>query len=456
MNRQEATEKNYIISSLTLNTEENVNSDKLEKVVCLKCDLEFTFPEEEDEYLAHLFLIHRLVIADIEDIADLKEYLIFWSKELKEHGLEHFCTTMLLDQLPDGAPSKDEKYYLLSDILPKDLEIRKKLHISRLEKVLAQHQFERTDRTFCKECIHCRDIIKGTRSDFLEHLYNKHFVQLGKAENLVFIDELIDIVQSKLENLICLYCEKTFKDRCTLKEHMRKKGHKRINPDLKFYDKFFLINYKTEKPKRTKKFNKKSRETENDKTLANNFRNSTSNFNRKENNRNIIMSDDDADSDWSDWEEENRSIKCLFCAYKNSDFNNVKLHMLEEHYINFDELTSALNFYERVKIVNFVRRQVHILQCIDCKQRFNSHELFEEHLKANKHYTIGEKSQWDKAEFFFPTYEDDEMLCHLDDENADYGKTPVVIYSEETKDNANEEAEKLSLENFAHSVSKLF
>lgn len=44
-------------------------------------------------------------------------------------------------------------------------------------------------------------------------------------------------------SLICIYCEKTFKDRTVLKEHMRKKFHKCINPNNKMYDKFYMINY---------------------------------------------------------------------------------------------------------------------------------------------------------------------------------------------------------------------
>jgi hypothetical protein len=34
----------------------------------------------------------------------------------------------------------------------------------------------------------------------------------------------------------CIYCEKTFKTRDVLKEHMRKKGHKKINPKNVAYD----------------------------------------------------------------------------------------------------------------------------------------------------------------------------------------------------------------------------
>lgn len=44
-------------------------------------------------------------------------------------------------------------------------------------------------------------------------------------------------------SLKCLYCERTFKDRHVLKEHMRKKQHKKVNPKNKAYDRFYVINY---------------------------------------------------------------------------------------------------------------------------------------------------------------------------------------------------------------------
>lgn len=41
----------------------------------------------------------------------------------------------------------------------------------------------------------------------------------------------------------CLYCEKTFRDKTTLKDHMRKKQHRRINARNNDYDRFYVINY---------------------------------------------------------------------------------------------------------------------------------------------------------------------------------------------------------------------
>lgn len=120
---------------------------------------------------------------------------------------------MFLDQLPDGTYAKNEKYYLLCDILPQDFELRKRLQEQRLSSALERHQFELTDRNFTKECLFCRNIIIGLRADYLDHLFDKHFLLVGKPEKLVYVDELLDQLEENLNKLLCLYCEKVFKVR---------------------------------------------------------------------------------------------------------------------------------------------------------------------------------------------------------------------------------------------------
>lgn len=41
----------------------------------------------------------------------------------------------------------------------------------------------------------------------------------------------------------CIYCEKFFTDRLVLREHMRKKMHKRINPGNHLFDQYYSVNY---------------------------------------------------------------------------------------------------------------------------------------------------------------------------------------------------------------------
>lgn len=452
-------------------------------VQCLLCDKQYTFYTQKDDYLAHLFLEHRLVIADEEQVAIFHEYLHYWRDKLEgdPKKLPEYCTTMHLDHLPDGTPSPQEKYYLLADILPQDNELRYKLYTKRLEMALAQHQYERIDTTFERVCLYCRDIIKTTRTDYLEHLFSKHFLQLGKSENLVYIDDLIDTVQNKMLHLICLFCEKEFKDRPTLKEHMRKKGHKRINPDNKSYDRFFLINYKNEKQSSYGQRSKYKPNTRMKSGKSHHYQQQQlpqqqgqhGSHDKKQQSTKIasptqaepkskhtsesnVFNPDHSDTEWSDWEGEQQVLTCLYCAFTTTytEFGRLKMHMKDEHGVDFDRATQSLSFYDRVKIVNFVRRQMHLLKCLTCGSQFKVIGELQKHLQDQQHYGIGERKQWDLAEYYFPTYEDDAFLCSLDDTYdtdddtvvVNNNDASVVVHSEDTKICINADAEALSKE----------
>lgn len=359
---------------------------------------------------------------------------------LPDNPLEEYCTTMLLNQLPDGTPSKDEKYYLLSDIVAKDAQIRIKLHTKRLEAVLAQYQFEKSDTNFNRGCLYCRDELEPTRYGYLDHLFNKHFLHLGKPENLVFIDELVDVIEHKLENLICIFCEKIFRDRATLKEHMRKKGHKRINPNNTAYDKFYLVNYemKESTPKKQGKLQsnqRKKTQQKNQQECINEASGST-----------VFQVDNESDG-WSEWEEEQLAITCLYCQDTHSEFSGIITHMKVAHNFDFDIFVMPYNFYQKVKIVNYIRRKIHLLHCPSCQFQFKTLEELSSHLKNENHYGTLDKSDWDQPEYFFSTFEDDPFLCSLEDctgEQTD--DSGIVVVSEESKATINKDAEALSLE----------
>lgn len=350
----------------------------------------------------------------------------------------------MLNQLPDGTIAENIEYHLLSDDLPEDFVLRKKLHDKRLEIVLAQCQFERSDETYERNCLYCRDIITKTRTAFIEHLFNKHFLQLGKAENLVFIDELIEEIQNRLDKLICIYCEKTFKDRATLKEHMRKKGHKRINPDNKLYDKYFLINYK-------KEMKSSGACSDNSKYVRAMVNEQSRTFD----------SPDNSDEDWGDWDGnwETENIACLYCTHTETNFQTLKQHMQQTHGVDIDTELANLSFYEKVKVINYVRRQMYTHKCVTCNMEHSGIDDLQQHLSTAKHYGIGDKTSWDKPEFFFPTYEDDAVLCYLEDTASDstmsdspvhqtVDEENVVVHFEDViqKANVNPEAEALSKE----------
>lgn len=120
--------------------------------------------------------------------------------------------------------------------------MRSEIEKGFLARVLNEAQNERNE-TFNRECLFCRKFHAENRAEFFEHLHNDHNLMLGHPDNIVDSNEFIDLIQKKLNLFKCLYCEKDFKNWNVLKEHMRKKSHKMLNPDNREYDRFYLINY---------------------------------------------------------------------------------------------------------------------------------------------------------------------------------------------------------------------
>ncbi|CAK1555578.1 unnamed protein product [Leptosia nina] len=370
-------------------------SDEAEDCACVLCEQKYVLPKSEKDMLTHFFMEHRLVIADVNQIADLPAYVRYWKSRFKDHDQPYFCTTMLLDSKPDGTKSKNEEYFLLSDVLPEDKELRSNLRQSKLEKLLDRQAFEREDKNYIKECLFCRYVSKDTRASYLNHLYEKHNFHIAKSDNLIFVDDLVDFLASKLEGLQCIYCEGLFKDRTILKEHMRKKGHKRINPNNKSYDKFFIVNYIGDTKPAQKSYPKVKKIDDNDSTI-------------------------DSDPEWSEWTEENGPlITCLLCEHTEMEYENILDHMERQHEFYFTKSTAGMDFYQKVKIVNYIRRQIHLKQCLSCDTKFDDRKNLEKHVKETNHWTL-RKEKWDQPEYYFPTYEDDLFLCFIHDDDESW------------------------------------
>ncbi|PNJ01059.1 ZNF277 isoform 3, partial [Pan troglodytes] len=101
-------------------------------------------------------------------------------------------------------------------------------------------------------------------------------------------------------------------------------------------------------------------------------------------------------SDWSDWEEHPASAVCLFCEKQAETIEKLYVHMEDAHEFDLLKIKSelGLNFYQQVKLVNFIRR------------------------------------------YYFPTYENDTLLCTLSDSESDLTAQEqnenVPIISEDT------------------------
>uniref|UniRef100_H2YQD2 C2H2-type domain-containing protein n=1 Tax=Ciona savignyi TaxID=51511 RepID=H2YQD2_CIOSA len=196
----------------------------------------------KDNYLCHLLVGHFLVVADVKLIADLRSYAMYWKRRFSEEKLETFCSKILTNT---GAKdkAKSEEYFLLCDALPEDKQVREDLQLGKLKQLLLRQEFERVDETFKRMCPFCTKCFQGNRLLLFNHMSDDHNFNIGHPDNIVNVRELLNDIEHKLESLHCLFCEKVFKDRPSLREHMRKKAHRKLNPKNKDFDKYYIINY---------------------------------------------------------------------------------------------------------------------------------------------------------------------------------------------------------------------
>uniref|UniRef100_A0A665W035 Zinc finger protein 277 n=1 Tax=Echeneis naucrates TaxID=173247 RepID=A0A665W035_ECHNA len=375
-----------------------------ELLVCLFCS-ESVLLQQKDFLLKHLLLEHKMVIADVKLIADLPKYMLYWKGRFLEQPVTDFCSVIKTNST--GPVEKQEDYFLLCDVLPEDRVLREKLQQKRLEEVLEQQQKERDDNSFHRLCMFCSEEFSGNRSTLLNHMAREHSFSIGLPDNIVYCTEFLDALQRKLDNLQCLYCEKTFRDKTTLKDHMRKKAHRRINASNREYDRFYVINY-LELGKTWEEV-----QSEDDRELV-----------------------DDEDDDWSDWQAHPVSAVCLFCDHQSDTMDQIYTHMKEGHGFDLLMLRTelGLRFYQQVKLVNFIRRQIHQSRCYGCQEKFESRADALRHIMAEGHVMkLPDASAWDQPQYYFPTYENDALLCTLSDsdndqsEEASHGEDVPVI-----------------------------
>lgn len=229
----------------------------------------------------------------------------------------------------------------------------------------------------------------GNRSVLFDHLNETHNLKLGNPDNIVFVDEFLNLIEKKLNSKICLYCERNFKDWQVLKEHMRKKMHKHLNPHSKEYDEFYLINYlKTN----TKWY--KSKRSDSD--------------------------DEEADTydDWIEAYANDEQINCLFCADQQSGLDEFKNHLLKIHLFDFDNL-HHYSFYSKIQIINYVRTKSMALSCINCDLSFETSDAFNQHLVTDNHNRLPLKEKWNLDRYYLPVIENDPLLRLIDDSNDD-------------------------------------
>ncbi|TRY54858.1 hypothetical protein DNTS_001812 [Danionella cerebrum] len=379
-----------------------------------------SFPSfEKDELLKHMVLDHKLVIADVKLIADFPRYMMYWKRRFKDQPLTDFCSVIKTNS--EGPIEQQEDYFLLCDILPEDRVLREQLQQRRLvsedtidsrgliwmsswvehfigdrlflsallqcggraaEEVLEQQQKERDDRTFHRVCMFCSEEFTGNRSLLLNHMAKEHSFSIGLPDNIVYCNDFLHLLESKLD-----------KDKTTLKDHMRKKQHRRINAKNHDYDRFYVINYL--------ELGKTWEEVQ------------------SEDDRDLLEEEDD---DWSDWRDHPVCTVCLFCEQQAETMEKMYAHMQEIHEFDLHKLKTDLNlkFYQQVKLVNYIRRQLHQRRCYCCQEKLENKQELLQHLLSTGHaMQLPELSHWDQPQYYFPTYENDALLTALSDSESD-------------------------------------
>jgi len=387
-------------------------------VECLFCSKVFPHPEKHQEFLKHLLTDHKFVIGDVNLIANFPAYVKYWRNKFRTNSPDKFCTTMRAAvQLECEEESEEREFLFLSDVLAEDKELRKQLQMDRLEFVLEVQEEERRSDQFSRGCLFCRQEYTSA-ADLLSHMAFDHNFNIGQADNLVFIPEFLDKIEAQLEELVCLYCEKLFKSREVLKEHMRKKMHKKLNPKNKEWDKYYLVNY-LESGKTWQDFSREESEAY-----------------RAEEEPPSAWDDtereDNEDSEWNDWRDDLGGAVCLFCPVNYPDISELVEHMNLIHGFDFLKLKQDLNlnFYQQVKMINFIRRSVHLNTCIGCGERFADQESLLSHMTWSSHHTPGSSADWDQPQYYFPTYENDNLLCGLEEAEADRESEDTGFYSD--------------------------
>uniref|UniRef100_A0A8B9LAK1 C2H2-type domain-containing protein n=1 Tax=Astyanax mexicanus TaxID=7994 RepID=A0A8B9LAK1_ASTMX len=346
---------------------------------------------DKDGLLKHLVLDHKLVIADIKLIADFPKYMLYWKKRFAEQPITDFCSVIKTNS--EGPAELQENYFLLCDVLPEDRILREQLQQKRLEEVLDQQQKERDDTDFKRTCLFCNEEFNKNRSLLLNHMAKDHSFSIGLPDNIVYCTEFLNTLERKLDNMQCLYCEKTFRDKTTLKDHMRKKQHRRINANNHDYDRFYVINYL--------ELGKTWEEVQ------------------SEDDRELLDEDDD---DWSDWQAHPVCAVCLFCEQQEETMEKIYTHMQKAHGFDLHKLKTDLNlkFYQQVKLVNYIRRELHQCRCYSCQEKFKARADVVQHILESGHLMqIPEVSQWDQPQYYFPTYENDALLTALSDSESE-------------------------------------
>jgi len=212
---------------------------------------------------------------------------------------------------------------------------------------------------------------------------------------------------------------------------MRKKRHREVNPTNNYYDRFYVINYL--------ELGKKWLEV-----LAEDFEDTMPTF--------LDSDEEEEEESWNEWREDaeaenEMTAVCLFCDDAFDKIAKLLDHMKEIHKYDLKKIfeDGRFGFYDRFKFINYTRKMSHEFTCFICGTNdLRSWPALRKHLESPEHLAIPiERQKWDKDEYLIPIYENDNLLCLLEDVlelNEDEDFTIRVGRSKSTNSSADDAA----------------
>ncbi|CAI4222738.1 unnamed protein product [Auanema sp. JU1783] len=390
--------------------------------MCVSCLEFFDLPEQLEHFTEHLLIEHKIVVSEMELIVDPKRYIAHWRQRFAKESVDKIFPRVEPKE-GDALFGKTDYFYNMSEALPEDYSLRQRLAMRRLEEALSCQQRERDDKSFQLQCIFCRYTARGNRSKIIHHLYMIHHLNLGSPDNLVFVTEYIEHLKEKMQRNECIYCEKTFQDKNTLMDHMRKRNHREVNPKNHYYDKFYIINY-LELGKRWLD------------VLAEDFEDTMPTFQDSD--------EEEEDNSWCEWQEdynamEDTRVLCLMCDESAECVETMFTHMKDTHKLDLigEIEKNKWGTYERMKLINYIRTQNFNGVCWICQKSDLGNTIqLAKHLKEEENPFKGfpDRSVWDKEDNLVPLFGNDHLLWMLESYFEGREGTPCDIDERNRRD----------------------
>lgn len=255
--------------------------------------------------------------------------------------------------------------------------LREKCRLLKIDQLIQEQQVTRM-ATVSRKCLFCK-LVPPSRSQLFKHMQQDHSLIVGELDNLVYVDELLSLLDSKLQKFFCLYCERCFGSHVTLRTHMRKSKHFQVNPRNKEYDRFYLVNYLSKQPD--------------------------------------VVEEAEDDSQFEDWiEVEGLTTMCLFDEGVFESAEQCHVHLKDEHHFDLELLNDE---YDRLRLINFLRSKQSLLQCYLCEsvifQPFDEVASFAAHMASHTVsqtllMPVEDSECWTDAKYLFPYFEEDPLL----------------------------------------------